>query len=127
MSCERMDSSCPTPRCSHPAKRKGECCPTCDGQYICNTHVINVISCVFIEFVLPPSSLIFSIQTQANVKSLYLFPQNVSMTGGCMLTEKCSPPLEVDPACSADVRQVFFGTYPTKLWWNFRIYVRKKV
>ena len=44
-----------------------------------------------------------------------------------MLMEKCSPPLEVDPACSADVRQVFFGTYPKKLWWNFRIYVRKKV
>ncbi|KAM9351632.1 kielin/chordin-like protein [Symphorus nematophorus] len=30
VSCERMDSSCPAPRCSHPAKRKGECCPTCD-------------------------------------------------------------------------------------------------
>ncbi|XP_045893127.1 kielin/chordin-like protein isoform X2 [Micropterus dolomieu] len=30
VSCERMDSSCPTLRCSHPAKRKGECCPTCD-------------------------------------------------------------------------------------------------
>ncbi|XP_031149313.1 kielin/chordin-like protein [Sander lucioperca] len=30
MSCERMDSSCPTLSCSHPAKRKGECCPTCD-------------------------------------------------------------------------------------------------
>ncbi|XP_035499032.2 kielin/chordin-like protein [Scophthalmus maximus] len=30
VSCERRDSSCPTPRCNHPAKRKGECCPTCD-------------------------------------------------------------------------------------------------
>ncbi|XP_034389852.1 kielin/chordin-like protein [Cyclopterus lumpus] len=30
VSCERMDSSCPTPHCSHPAKRKGECCPTCN-------------------------------------------------------------------------------------------------
>ncbi|KAA8590177.1 hypothetical protein FQN60_014111 [Etheostoma spectabile] len=30
ISCERMDSSCPTLSCSHPAKRKGECCPTCD-------------------------------------------------------------------------------------------------
>ncbi|XP_070763397.1 kielin/chordin-like protein [Enoplosus armatus] len=30
VSCERMDSSCPQLRCSHPAKRKGECCPTCD-------------------------------------------------------------------------------------------------
>ncbi|XP_028441200.1 kielin/chordin-like protein isoform X2 [Perca flavescens] len=30
MSCDRMDSSCPTLSCSHPAKRKGECCPTCD-------------------------------------------------------------------------------------------------
>ncbi|XP_028305155.1 kielin/chordin-like protein isoform X2 [Gouania willdenowi] len=29
VSCERTDSSCPTPRCSHPARRKGECCPTC--------------------------------------------------------------------------------------------------
>ncbi|GLD68832.1 kielin/chordin-like protein, partial [Lates japonicus] len=30
VSCERMDASCPTPRCRHPAKRKGECCATCD-------------------------------------------------------------------------------------------------
>lgn len=30
VSCERMEASCPTPRCSHPAKRKGECCPTCN-------------------------------------------------------------------------------------------------
>ncbi|XP_044050662.1 kielin/chordin-like protein isoform X3 [Siniperca chuatsi] len=30
VSCERMDSSCPPLRCSHPAKRKEECCPTCD-------------------------------------------------------------------------------------------------
>ncbi|XP_075998591.1 kielin/chordin-like protein isoform X2 [Genypterus blacodes] len=30
VSCERMDASCPTTRCSHPAKPKGECCPTCD-------------------------------------------------------------------------------------------------
>ncbi|XP_034443111.1 kielin/chordin-like protein isoform X2 [Hippoglossus hippoglossus] len=30
VSCERLDSSCPTPHCNHPAKRKGECCPTCD-------------------------------------------------------------------------------------------------
>ncbi|XP_034734849.1 kielin/chordin-like protein isoform X1 [Etheostoma cragini] len=30
ISCERVDSSCPTLSCSHPAKRKGECCPTCD-------------------------------------------------------------------------------------------------
>ncbi|KAM4553451.1 kielin/chordin-like protein [Fundulus diaphanus] len=29
VSCERMEASCPTPQCSHPAKRKGECCPTC--------------------------------------------------------------------------------------------------
>ncbi|XP_028287666.1 kielin/chordin-like protein isoform X2 [Parambassis ranga] len=27
--CERMDTSCPTPGCSHPVTRKGECCPTC--------------------------------------------------------------------------------------------------
>lgn len=30
VSCERMDTSCPPPQCSHPAKRKGECCPTCN-------------------------------------------------------------------------------------------------
>ncbi|XP_044213158.1 kielin/chordin-like protein isoform X1 [Thunnus albacares] len=30
VSCERMDASCPTVHCSHPAKRKGECCPTCN-------------------------------------------------------------------------------------------------
>ncbi|XP_042352823.1 kielin/chordin-like protein [Plectropomus leopardus] len=30
VSCERMDSSCPTPHCSHPAQRKGECCYTCN-------------------------------------------------------------------------------------------------
>ncbi|XP_071783371.2 kielin/chordin-like protein [Centroberyx gerrardi] len=30
VSCERMDASCPTPRCSHPAKPKRQCCPTCD-------------------------------------------------------------------------------------------------
>ncbi|XP_049429825.1 kielin/chordin-like protein [Epinephelus fuscoguttatus] len=29
VSCERMDSSCPALHCSHPARRKGECCPTC--------------------------------------------------------------------------------------------------
>ncbi|KAM9854759.1 kielin/chordin-like protein [Aulostomus maculatus] len=29
VSCERTDASCPTVHCSHPAKRKGECCPTC--------------------------------------------------------------------------------------------------
>ncbi|KAM7414471.1 hypothetical protein PAMA_019340 [Pampus argenteus] len=30
VSCERMDASCPTAHCSHPAKRKGECCPICN-------------------------------------------------------------------------------------------------
>ncbi|XP_013888896.1 kielin/chordin-like protein isoform X2 [Austrofundulus limnaeus] len=29
VSCERMEASCPTPHCKHPAKRRGECCPTC--------------------------------------------------------------------------------------------------
>ncbi|XP_075885031.1 kielin/chordin-like protein [Nelusetta ayraudi] len=29
VSCERVDASCPTPKCSHPARQKGECCPTC--------------------------------------------------------------------------------------------------
>ncbi|XP_017261029.1 kielin/chordin-like protein isoform X2 [Kryptolebias marmoratus] len=29
VSCERMEASCPTPHCKHPAKRNGECCPTC--------------------------------------------------------------------------------------------------
>uniref|UniRef100_H3DPF7 Kielin cysteine rich BMP regulator n=1 Tax=Tetraodon nigroviridis TaxID=99883 RepID=H3DPF7_TETNG len=34
VSCERVDSLCPAPRCSHPATRKGECCPTCnDCEY----------------------------------------------------------------------------------------------
>ncbi|XP_029378341.1 kielin/chordin-like protein [Echeneis naucrates] len=31
VSCERADVSCPTPRCKHPARREGECCPTCDA------------------------------------------------------------------------------------------------
>lgn len=31
MSCEPLDQPCPTPQCNHPARRKGECCPTCDG------------------------------------------------------------------------------------------------
>ncbi|XP_057692024.1 kielin/chordin-like protein isoform X2 [Corythoichthys intestinalis] len=30
VSCERTEASCPAPRCNHPAKRKGECCPTCN-------------------------------------------------------------------------------------------------
>ncbi|XP_029952600.1 kielin/chordin-like protein [Salarias fasciatus] len=30
VSCDRMASSCPAPACSHPAKREGECCPTCN-------------------------------------------------------------------------------------------------
>ncbi|XP_068507212.1 kielin/chordin-like protein isoform X1 [Syngnathus scovelli] len=30
VSCERTEASCPPSRCSHPAKRKGECCPTCN-------------------------------------------------------------------------------------------------
>lgn len=34
VSCGRTDSSCPTVKCSHPAKQKGECCPTCQGQYL---------------------------------------------------------------------------------------------
>ncbi|XP_026167747.1 kielin/chordin-like protein isoform X2 [Mastacembelus armatus] len=29
VSCEHLDMSCTPPRCSHPAKGKGECCPTC--------------------------------------------------------------------------------------------------
>ncbi|KAM6936923.1 kielin/chordin-like protein [Xenentodon cancila] len=29
VSCEHTEASCPTPNCRHPAKRKGECCPTC--------------------------------------------------------------------------------------------------
>ncbi|XP_066541573.1 kielin/chordin-like protein [Hoplias malabaricus] len=30
VSCENLDSLCPPLHCSHPAKRRGECCPTCD-------------------------------------------------------------------------------------------------
>ncbi|CAN9499249.1 unnamed protein product [Ophioblennius macclurei] len=30
VSCDRMDSSCLSLACSHPAKREGECCPTCN-------------------------------------------------------------------------------------------------
>ncbi len=40
-------------------------------------------------------------------RTLCLLAQNVSMTAGCMLMEKCSAPLEVDPACSARVGQVW--------------------
>ncbi|XP_043980613.1 kielin/chordin-like protein [Gambusia affinis] len=29
VSCERMEASCPTVHCSHPVRRKGECCPIC--------------------------------------------------------------------------------------------------
>lgn len=32
VSCERLDATCPTPTCSHPARQKGECCPTCHSQ-----------------------------------------------------------------------------------------------
>lgn len=45
VSCEHIDSSCPTPKCSHPARQKGECCPTCQGQYL------NVKSNGFLLFV----------------------------------------------------------------------------
>ncbi|XP_056138469.1 kielin/chordin-like protein [Lampris incognitus] len=30
VSCRRTDASCPTLHCSHPAKPRGQCCPTCD-------------------------------------------------------------------------------------------------
>ncbi|XP_077451474.1 kielin/chordin-like protein isoform X1 [Stigmatopora argus] len=30
VSCERTEASCPVTHCNHPAKRKGECCPTCN-------------------------------------------------------------------------------------------------
>nr|XP_057932502.1 kielin/chordin-like protein isoform X1 [Doryrhamphus excisus] len=30
VSCERLEATCPAPACSHPAKRKGQCCPTCN-------------------------------------------------------------------------------------------------
>ncbi|XP_030586932.1 kielin/chordin-like protein [Archocentrus centrarchus] len=34
VSCEHMAASCPTPHCSHPAKHRGQCCPTCsDCEY----------------------------------------------------------------------------------------------
>ncbi|KAG9345614.1 hypothetical protein JZ751_008758, partial [Albula glossodonta] len=32
VTCERMDKTCPPLRCTHPAKTKGQCCPTCDSQ-----------------------------------------------------------------------------------------------
>lgn len=56
---------------------------------------------VFVKFVLSNSS--------KHNQSLYLFLQNVSMIIGCMLMEKCSVLLGVDPACSAGVRQVSVG------------------
>ncbi|CAL8263592.1 unnamed protein product [Merluccius merluccius] len=30
VSCERLDALCPAPPCSHPAKARGQCCPSCD-------------------------------------------------------------------------------------------------
>ncbi|KAK2917907.1 hypothetical protein Q8A73_004653 [Channa argus] len=30
VTCDHMDTSCPTAHCSHPARHKGECCPTCE-------------------------------------------------------------------------------------------------
>ncbi|KAL4659485.1 kielin/chordin-like protein [Arapaima gigas] len=30
VSCERLDSTCPPVRCSHPARTRGQCCPSCD-------------------------------------------------------------------------------------------------
>ncbi|XP_056455381.1 kielin/chordin-like protein [Gadus chalcogrammus] len=30
VSCERLDASCPSLPCSHPAKPRGQCCPSCD-------------------------------------------------------------------------------------------------
>ncbi|XP_015279092.1 PREDICTED: kielin/chordin-like protein, partial [Gekko japonicus] len=31
VSCERLDTDCPPATCSHPAKRPGQCCPTCEA------------------------------------------------------------------------------------------------
>ncbi|XP_048865507.1 kielin/chordin-like protein isoform X2 [Brienomyrus brachyistius] len=30
VSCERLDSNCAPPPCSHPARSQGQCCPSCD-------------------------------------------------------------------------------------------------
>ncbi|XP_018581810.2 kielin/chordin-like protein [Scleropages formosus] len=30
VSCEHLDSQCPPVRCSHPARTRGQCCPSCD-------------------------------------------------------------------------------------------------
>ncbi|KPP79601.1 hypothetical protein Z043_100810, partial [Scleropages formosus] len=32
VSCEHLDSQCPPVRCSHPARTRGQCCPSCDSE-----------------------------------------------------------------------------------------------
>ncbi|KAF3688881.1 Kielin/chordin-like protein Cysteine-rich motor neuron 2 protein [Channa argus] len=43
VTCDHMDTSCPTAHCSHPARHKGECCPTCEGQY--NSYTVFPFLC----------------------------------------------------------------------------------
>ncbi|XP_030646302.1 LOW QUALITY PROTEIN: kielin/chordin-like protein [Chanos chanos] len=46
--CERKDTSCPSLRCTHPAKTPGECCPTCnmcehDGAVYADGTIFNPV------------------------------------------------------------------------------------
>lgn len=91
MSCEHMAALCPTPQCTHPAKHRGECCASCNGQ------------CQNMRLV--PST--FQLSQKQPISYLCLFLQSVSMNRGCMLMGKFSALLGVDPACSAGVRQVY--------------------
>uniref|UniRef100_A0A8C5BPR6 Kielin cysteine rich BMP regulator n=1 Tax=Gadus morhua TaxID=8049 RepID=A0A8C5BPR6_GADMO len=45
VSCERMDASCPSLPCSHPAKPRGQCCPSCDRD-VCVCVRVCVCVCV---------------------------------------------------------------------------------
>lgn len=91
MSCEHMAALCPTLQCTHPAKHRGECCASCNGQCQ-NMHLV-------------PST--FQLSQKQPISYLCLFLQSVSMNRGCMLMGKFSALLGVDPACSAGVRQVY--------------------
>lgn len=72
-----------------------------------------------------PSILIWLFKLkQTYYTFLYLFPQNVSMTGGFMQMGKCSTLLEVDPACSAGVRQVQ-SLHSNRKWLNMRSFLSK--
>lgn len=61
MSCVSMDVSCPTTHCSHPAKRRGECCPTCNGWYILYINVFRCFCQIYVAYCHMSSSISFEV------------------------------------------------------------------